>query len=467
VTDPKSDLPPPVEGADIERPASASPTAPVLEYEAIGSGHDPYAALRFRDARLYILGYLLEVTGSQIQSVALMWELFQRTGSNLVLGWVGGVQAIPILLLTLPAGYLADVLNRRAIVFLSQMGQAGASVWLAVLSWQHGSVGMMLTAIGLGATFQALGSPARSAMLPSVVPQQAFSNAATWSSSCFQMASVAGPALGGNILTIGTPWAYLVTAVCSAIYGINILQINLRKYVRDDREPMIQSLKAGMKFVFSAKMILATITLDLFAVLLGGAVYLLPYFANERLHVGEVGYAILRAAPAVGALAMAIIIAHTPPFKNAGRAMLYAVAGFGVATIAFALSTNYLFSMLMLCITGGLDNISVVVRHTLVQVLTPDRMRGRVSAVNNVFIGASNELGGFESGVTAAWLGTVRSVVYGGIGTVLVVAAVAVKWPQVWKFGSLEEAKPIEGNGEKRNEPQRSQSSTEEEKNGD
>jgi MFS family permease len=444
VTDPNPDLPPPVESAAIERPASSTPAEPVLESQAIGSGHDPYAALRFRDARLYILGFLLEVTGSQIQSVALMWELYQRTGSNLVLGWVGGVQAIPILLLTLPAGYLADIFNRRAIVATSQMGQAAASIWLAVLSWQHGSVGMMLTAIGVGATFQALGSPARSALLPSVVPPQAFSNAATWSSSCFQVASVAGPALGGIILTFGAPWAYLVTAACSAIYGINILQINLRKYVRDDREPMIQSLKAGMKFVFSAKMILATITLDLFAVLLGGAVYLLPYFSEERLHVGERGYAILRAAPAVGALAMAIIIAHTPPFKRAGLAMLYAVAGFGAATIVFALSTNYWLSLLMLGLTGAFDNISVVVRHTLVQVLTPDRMRGRVSAVNNVFIGASNELGGFESGVTAALLGTVRSVVYGGIGTIVVVAAVAAKWPQLRKFGSLVDARPLE-----------------------
>lgn len=437
---PEDNNPLPVEPLDIERPAAASPTEPMMEAEAVGATHDPYAALRIPGARLYILGFLLEVIGSQIQSVALMWELFQRTNSALVLGWVGGVQAIPMLLLTLPAGYMADILNRRAIVFVSQAGQALSSVWLAWLSWHQGSVGMMLAAIGAGATFQALGSPARSAMLPSIVPPQVFSNATTWNSSCFQVASVAGPALGAAVLLVSPAWAYIVAAVCSSIYAINILQIKMRSFDRKPREPMLQSLAEGIRFVWGTKIILATITLDLFAVLLGGAVYLLPIFAAQRLHVGEWGFGFLRAAPAVGAFVMAMIIAHTPPFKNAGRAMLLAVAGFGAATIVFGLSTNYWLSLLMIGLTGAFDNVSVVVRHTLVQVLTPDRMRGRVSAVNNVFIGASNEVGGFESGATAAWLGAVRSVVYGGIGTILVVVAVALKWPQVRTFGSLDTA---------------------------
>ncbi len=411
-----------------------------MEAESIAPGHDPYAALRIPSARLYLLGFFLEVIGSQIQSVALMWELFQRTNSALVLGWVGGVQAVPMLLLTLPAGYLADVLNRRTIVFVSQVGQALSSVWLAWLSWHHSSVGIMLMAIGMGSVFQALGSPARSAMLPSIVPPHLFSNAATWSSSSFQVASVAGPALGALVLLADAGWAYLVAAACSAIYAINILFVAMRPFARESREPMLQSLAEGLRFVWGTKIILATITLDLFAVLLGGAVYLLPIFAAERLQVGEWGYGFLRAAPAVGAFVMAMIIAHTPPFKRAGPAMLWAVAGFGAATIVFGLSTNYWLSLLMIALTGAFDNVSVVVRHTLVQVLTPDRMRGRVSAVNNVFIGASNEVGGFESGVTAAWLGAVRSVVYGGIGTILVVTAVALKWPQVRRFGSLTDA---------------------------
>ncbi|HEV7299766.1 MAG TPA: MFS transporter [Tepidisphaeraceae bacterium] len=449
--DPQPPQPPDPEGrplqepTDIDRPASASPTEPEMEAEAIGVAHDPYAALRYRDARLYMGGALLEIVGSQIQTVALMWELFQRTGSPLTLGWVGGVQAIPMLLLTLPAGYLADIVSRRLLVVVSQVGQVAASLWLAYLSWHTGSVALMLTAIGLGAIFQALGSPARSAMLPSLVPPSVFPNAKAWSSSSFQVASVGGPALGAFVLSmLGAPWAYVTAAVFSLIYAINTMQVNPRPFDRGVREPMMKSLSEGLRFVWNTKIILATITLDLFAVLLGGAVYLLPIFASERLHVGEYGFAFLRAAPAVGAFVTAMIIAHTPPFKRAGRAMLLAVAGFGAATIVFGLSTNYWLSLAMIALTGAFDNVSVVVRHTLVQVMTPDRMRGRVSAVNNVFIGASNEIGGFESGVTAAWLGAVRSVVFGGIGTILVVAAVAMKWPQVRNFGSLKDAKPAQ-----------------------
>ncbi len=413
-----------------------------MEAEAIGVAHDPYAALRYRGAQLYLSGFILEAFGSQIQTIALMWELYQRQSSAAVLGWVAGVQAIPMLLLTLPAGYLADVLNRRAMVFISQLGQVLSSVWLAWLSWHDGSVGMMLTAIGLGATFQAFGSPALSSMLPSIVPMNVFSNAATWKSSGHQVASVSGPAAGAFVLAYaGGPWAYIIAGLFSAIFAINILFVKLRPFDRGVREPMLRSLAEGMRFVFRTKIILATITLDMFAVMLGGVVYVLPIFAKDRLDVGEYGFGFLRAAPAVGAFVTAMIIAHTPPFKNAGRAMLLAVAGFGLATVVFGISQNYWLSLAMLVLTGAFDNVSVVVRHTLVQVMTPDSMRGRVSAVNNVFIGSSNEIGGFRAGMMAEWIGPVRSVVLGGIGTVLVVGAIAAKWPQVRKFGSLTDAK--------------------------
>ncbi|HZZ44106.1 MAG TPA: MFS transporter, partial [Tepidisphaeraceae bacterium] len=203
-----------------------------------------------------------------------------------------------------------------------------------------------------------------------------------------------------------------------------------------------ESLIAGIHFVFARPLLLATMTMDLFAVLLGGAVYLLPVFARDILHVGSFGYGLMRSAPAVGAFTMAMIVAHMPPMKKAGRNLLLSVIGFGAATIVFGLSRNFYLSLAMLALTGAFDNISVVVRHTLVQLLTPDEMRGRVSAVNQVFIGSSNELGGFESGTTAAWLGTVPSVVLGGIGTILVVLTIAWKWPQVRSFGSLHDAKP-------------------------
>jgi MFS family permease len=206
----------------------------------------------------------------------------------------------------------------------------------------------------------------------------------------------------------------------------------------------LRSLAAGVEFVWNRKIILATITLDLFAVLFGGAEYLLPVFATDYLHVGAVGFGWMRAAPAIGALAMGITIAHLPPMKHAGRAMLLAVTGFGAAIIVFGLSRNYPLSLAMLFFTGAFDNVSVLVRHTLVQILTPDDMRGRVSAVNNVFIGASNELGGFESGLTARLFSPIISVVCGGIGTILVVAVVTVIWPQVRRFGSLVDAKPAD-----------------------
>jgi MFS family permease len=204
-----------------------------------------------------------------------------------------------------------------------------------------------------------------------------------------------------------------------------------------------RSLIAGVKFVFEHQIILAIITLDLFAVLLGGATYLLPIYASDLLRVGAVGFGWLRAAPAVGALAMALLSAHAPPFRRAGRALLWAVVGFGLATIVFGLSRNFWLSLSMLFLTGVFDNISVIVRHTLVQVLTPDEMRGRVSAVNNIFVGASNELGGFESGLTARLFGPVISVVGGGIGTIVVVIVTAIVWPQVARFGSLIDAKPL------------------------
>jgi len=236
---------------------------------------------------------------------------------------------------------------------------------------------------------------------------------------------------------------YLLDATSSVVCVLLLLQLSSSGAAqRTGKATNLQTLLAGVKFVWSTPIILATITLDLFAVLLGGATYLLPIYATDILHVGAAGFGWMRAAPAFGAVAMGVTIAHLPPMKKAGRDLLLAVAGFGVATIVFGISKSFWLSLVMLFLTGALDNVSVVVRHTLVQVLTPDAMRGRVSAVNNVFIGASNELGGWESGMTAGLIGPFWSVVGGGIGTLLVVAATAVIWPQVRRFGSLSEAKP-------------------------
>jgi hypothetical protein len=286
---------------------------------------------------------------------------------------------------------------------------------------------------------RAFGWAARSALFPNLVPRAALSNAVMWNSSNFELTCVLGPALGGlAIAWINIPSVYAIDATCGLIGFLSILPIHAPQEIAESHPHPLDDLSTGLRFVFENKIILATITLDLFAVLLGGALALLPIFADHILHVGAVGLGWLRAAPSLGAVLMAFALAHRRPMQKAGNAMLLAVAGFGVATILFGLSTNYAFSFLALALTGACDNVSVVVRHTLVQLLTPDAMRGRVSAVNNIFIGSSNEIGAFESGVTAELFGPILSVVGGGVGTILVVLATAWKWPQVRKIGALQ-----------------------------
>jgi len=402
--------------------------------------HDPYAALRMPGFRWYLVGWVLSIIGQQLQSVAIGWEIFQRTHSTLSLGWVGGIQAVPVVLLALPAGQLADWASRKLIVSTMQFVSVACSLSLAYVVWDHGSTGLLYGLLLASATSTALCGPARSALLPQIVPAEHFSNAVSWYSSFFQVASVVGPAIGGFLIRYSTWPAFVVDAACAGIFGLAVASIRLTIPPGKRPPPSLRTLADGVRFVWRTKIILATITLDLFAVLLGGATYLLPAVAKDILHVGSFRFGCMRASFAIGALLMAVFNAHRPPLKHAGRAMLWAVAGFGAATIVFGLSRNYWLSLSMLFLAGGFDNISVLVRHTLVQVLAPDEMRGRISAVNNVFIGASNEIGGLESGVTAALLGTVTSIVGGGIGTILVVIAAALIWPEVRAFGSLKEA---------------------------
>ena len=407
---------------------------------------DPYAALRIRGFRFYASAWTLAVLGSQMQSMALGWDLYQKTGNPMVLGWVGLLQAIPVIALALPAGHLADRFDRRKILIISQVGSVLTALGLVMCVLSSAPVGAYYALLFFDAIMNAIGWPARSAIVPQLVPLETLSNALTWNSSFFQTASVIGPAIGGGViwLTGSTAPAYAIHAAAGLWYILCVLTIHTRPYTRSKEPLSIQSLLAGIRFVRQQKIVLATISLDLFAVLLGGAVYLLPAVAKDILKVDSMGFGLLRAAPAVGAVCMALVLAHMPPMKHAGRAMLYAVAGFGVATVIFGLSHNFVLSMIALFFTGAADNVSVVVRHTLVQVLTPDEMRGRVSAVNGVFIGASNELGGFESGLTARLFGVTASIVGGGIGTILVVAGIDRLFPQVRAFGSLTDARPVD-----------------------
>ena len=430
------------EPPDDQRPASAAaPPSEVLDQHP-AAPHDPYAALRFRDFRLYMVGWVFSVIGSQILEVAVAWDLYQRTKSAMALGWVGLVSAAPIILLALPAGQIADRFDRRRIMVTMQILTTSCAVGLGILSIFAGPIWAIYAILFMSAVGKAIGWPARAALVPSLLPTHILHNAIAWNTSGFESAAMAGPALGGILIAWNHTIPYFVTALCGFVFIATIIPIRKRPTPSRQEPATLKSLAAGVRYVIDNQIILAIISLDLFAVLLGGAAYILPIFAIKILGVGARGYGWLRASPALGALSGAILMAHLPPLKRAGRAMLMAVFCYGLATIVFGLSGNFWLSIAMLFLTGVFDNVSVVVRHTLVQVLTPDSMRGRVSAVNNIFIGASNELGGFESGLTARFFGPIISVVGGGIGTLIVVGLTTVIWPQVRKFGSLVDARP-------------------------
>lgn len=404
--------------------------------------HDPYAALRHRDYRLFLAGRTLSTVAEQMLDVSVGWELYDRTHSALALGLVGLVLVVPSIVLALPAGHTADSHDRRRVVIGAQGAFAACALALAWLSFARGPVPLIyacLLAVGVSLAFA---RPAASALLPTLVPIADFPNAVTWNSSAFQVASVIGPALGGAVIGLrhhAGPAYVICAALAIACMGC-MWAIATRQAPRAREALSLRALGAGLSFVWRSKVILAALTLDLFAVLFGGATTLLPIYARDILHVGPVGFGWLRAAPSAGALLMAVVLTHRAPMRHAGRNLLLSVAGFGAATIVFGLSRSFALSMAMLFLLGALDDISVVVRHTLVQVRTPDAMRGRVSAVNGVFIDTSNELGGFESGLTASIFGPVLSVVGGALVTIVVVAVVAWAWPELRRMGALHEA---------------------------
>lgn len=403
---------------------------------------DPYAALRFRDFRLLISGRLIAQLGEQTVSVAVGWELYQRTGDALALGMVGLVQIIPVILLSLPGGYVADRYNRKWVTLISQVVLIFCSLLLAVISLTEGSLVVLYAVLAMIGAARAFNNPAEGALTPLVVPAEHWFNATTWSTSVWQVSAIAGPAIGGLIIAITDLPAsvYIVNAFSGLALVTALLLIKSRPSNYDPTsETPLEAVRKGWEFVRHTPVVFASIALDMFAVLFGGAVFLLPVFALDVLKVDATGLGIMRAAPSVGALLMATYLANRAPLANAGRTLLLAVAGFGAVTILFGLSTSFIFSVLMLALTGALDNISVVVRHTLILTYTPDDIRGRVGAVNSVFIGASNELGGFESGVTAALLGPVGAVIFGGIGTIVVVAITAWKIPQLRRLRRIGE----------------------------
>ncbi len=401
---------------------------------------DPYAALRFWDFRLLLTGRFITSFGTEMVSFAIGWELWLRTHSAFALGLVGLVQVVPVILLSLPAGHVADQYNRRRIVLISQLSTGMCALGLAYLSYTQGPLPLVyLCLFGIGVA-RAFNDPASSTLVPETVPPHLFSSAATWTSSTWQLASIAGPAVAGLIAAFSgnVTSIYVFEAVGAVVFTLLLSMIRGRKIPLARKSATWSSLVEGFKFMRDTKVILAAITLDMFAVLFGGAVALLPIYATDILNVGPQGMGIMRAAPSVGALLMAFAIAHLPPMKKAGKTLLWAVAGFGAATIVFGLSRSFVLSVGMLALLGALDNISVVIRGTLLLTHTPDEMRGRISGVNSIFIGISNELGSFESGFAAALFGPVIAVVGGGICTILIVLAAARIWPEMRDLKTLD-----------------------------
>jgi MFS family permease len=423
------------------------PSAPTGDPNpALIDDHDPYAVLRFVDYRRFLFGGFVSTIGGQVQSVTVGWDLYERTGSATALGLIGLVQFVPILLIAMPAGHAADRYSRKYQIIVAHTIMAVAALGLLASSWLKAPTALTYACLLLSGIGQAIHRPARWALLPELVPKHLVPSAVTWNSSSWQFASIFGPALGGFVIrwSGGATAAYLLDAVCAAVVVGLLAPIRAPRKTGESEPLTVESILAGIRFVRRTELILATITLDLFAVLLGGATALLPIFARDILHVGPVGLGWLRAAPSMGACLMALLLAHRPPMRKAGPVLLASVAGFGVATIIFGLSRDPILSFAMLALTGALDSVSVVVRATLLQVLTPNTMRGRVSAVNAVFISSSNELGGFESGITAQLFGPVISVVGGGVGTIVIVLLAAIAWPQVRRLGSLHRAAELE-----------------------
>lgn len=402
--------------------------------------HDPYAALRFLDFRLLLTGRFITSFGTEMVSFAIAWELWLRTHSAFALGMVGLVQVVPVILLSLPAGHVADQYNRRRIVLITQLSFGLFALGLTYLSYIQGPLALVyLCLFGFGVA-RAFNDPASSTLVPETVPPHLFSSAATWNSSTWHIASILGPAIAGLTIafTGNVTVIYAFGAFGSIIFTILLSMIKGKQLPLARKSATWASLIEGFKFMRDTKVILAAITLDMFAVLFGGAVALLPIYATDILMVGPQGMGVMRAAPSIGALLTAFVLAHLPAMKNAGRTLLLAVTGFGVCTIVFGLSSWFWLSVLMLALLGGLDNISVVIRGTLLLTHTPNEMRGRISGVNSIFIGISNELGSFESGFAAALFGPVFAVVGGGIGTILVVLAAAKYWPEMRRLKTLD-----------------------------
>ncbi len=442
--------------------------------------HDPYASLRIANYRDFLLGTTLAAVGRQAVVAVAIWQVYAWTHSSAMLGFVGLINVLPLLAFILPAGALADRRDRKRLIAAGTSGLAVLNAALAALAYWHASVPalaplrwgnavlrhlalpferhvdpatlhfdapalpLLFALLFLHATVRVLMWPARGSITPLLVPTSALGNAITWNSSAFELATISGPAVGGLLMDrVGFAPVY---AIGSGLELTFLLLLRPVKYfqapVRAATQRTWREVLVGAEFIWRKKEMLGASALDLFAVLLGGVVALLPVYADQILRVGPLGFGWLRAAPSIGAVTMAMWIAHRPPLARPGRTLLFAVAAFGGAIILFGVSRWFWLSFIALFLTGAFDNISVVVRQSLVQMLTPDALRGRVTAVNQIFIGSSNEIGALRAGLASALLGPIAAVVWGGLGTIAVAGAIARTVPALRRLAPLHTLKP-------------------------
>lgn len=417
--------------------------------------NDPYAALRYREFNIFLIVRFALVFAWSMQFVVIEWEVYSLTKNPLSLGIIGLMEVIPAVSLALFAGHVVDQKEKKNLLIKCIIGFSMISLLLFLITWPEVWKDMssnfilysIYAMVFLGGVVRAFLGPTIFSLFSLVVPRKVYPNAATWSSSVWQLGAVLGPALAGlTIYWVGVHWSLCLVFAFSLVALISLFQIGTKPILNTKiGEPVFQSLREGVKFVWNKKIILGAITLDMIAVLFGGAVALLPIFAQDILKVGPEGFGVLRAAPAVGACIIMFTSAYFPLNKNAGMKLLAAIFGFGLCIIVFGLSSWFWISVLALFFSGVTDGVSMIIRQTILQLKTPDHMRGRVASVNSMFVGSSNELGAFESGVTAKLMGTVTAVVFGGTMTLITVVATGALFPA---FRKLDLRKDMEEHAE-------------------
>jgi MFS family permease len=421
----------------VTPPSPVVPDAPAPPPAAL----DGFAAMRVPNFRRYVAALFILTLGVQVQGTVVGWQVYALTGDPLALGIVGLAEAIPAISLSLVAGHVADRRDRRRVALAALLVLVGcsAALWALAVPGDGGAaavapgarVRLIYAVIALSGVARAFLQPSRQALSAELVPRVLFRNSISWRTASWQLAAVLGPALGGGLYALGgATLAYAVDLVLMLGAVGFLVAVRHRSPPRPpSAQPLLGSLTGGLRYVFGDPILLSALTLDLFSVLFGGAVALLPIFAGEILHTGPVGLGVLRGAPAVGAVVSGILLTRWPPFAHTGRNLLLAVVGFGVCTIGFGLSRSFPLSVALLALAGASDMVSVVIRSLMLQARTPEALLGRVASVNQIFIGSSNEIGAFESGVTARWWGAVTAVVVGGVATLGVVAVVAWRVP--------------------------------------